>query len=62
MIILPGIGDKTADKIIRYRLKQPFNKIEELMKIKGIGKKKLSKLEKYIYIKTVKTNIDSLED
>ena len=62
LVILPGIGSKTADKIISYRLDKPFDKIEDLMKIKGIGKKKFSKLKKYIYIKLVHAKVDSLED
>ena len=37
---LKGIGKDRADKIIEYREKNgPFEKIEDLMKVKGIGKK-----------------------
>ena len=37
---LKGIGKDRADKIIEYREKNgPFQKIEDLMKVKGIGKK-----------------------
>ena len=37
---LKGIGKDRAVKIIEYREKNgPFEKIEDLMKVKGIGKK-----------------------
>ncbi len=49
---LPGIGEKTAKKIIEFR-KQfgNFNKIEEIKKVNGIGNKKFQKLKMYIIIK-----------
>ncbi|MCX7880547.1 MAG: helix-hairpin-helix domain-containing protein [Ignavibacteria bacterium] len=45
---LPGIGETTAQMIIDYREKTPFRKPEDLLKIKGIGKKKLEKIIKFI--------------
>ena len=51
LVNLPGIGQKTAQKIIEYRLKHKrFRNINELLDVKGIGVSKLSKLKKYIYI------------
>jgi len=47
---LPGVGEKTAEKIINYREKQPFEKKEDLKKIKGIGPKKLEKMKDKIII------------
>lgn len=47
---LPGIGEKTAEKIIKYRENTPFYKIEDIMKIKGIGEKKFEKMSKFITI------------
>ena len=43
---LPGIGEKTAAKILEYRDKNgPFKKIEELMNVQGIGEKSFLKLK-----------------
>ena len=43
---LPGIGEKTAEKIIEYRKKSGgFETIEELKKIEGIGESKFNKIK-----------------
>ena len=48
---LPGIGEKTAAKIIQLRNEVGrFTKLEDLLKVKGIGTSKFNKLKKYIYI------------
>ncbi|MEJ5285940.1 MAG: hypothetical protein CH6_4007 [Candidatus Kapaibacterium sp.] len=45
---LPGIGEKTAQQIIELRKRKPIRKKEDLLEIKGIGKKKLQRIEKFI--------------
>lgn len=51
LITLPGVGESTAEKIIKYREAHNwFKKIENIMKVKGIGKKKFEKLKDYIYV------------
>jgi len=47
---LPGIGEKTADKIIAYRKINLFDKIEDIMNIKGIAQKKFEKLKDRITV------------
>lgn len=49
---LPGIGPSTARKIIELRDKRgKFQKLEELLDVKGIGNSKFKKIEKFLYIK-----------
>ncbi|MDY0082783.1 MAG: helix-hairpin-helix domain-containing protein [Ignavibacteriaceae bacterium] len=48
---LPGIGEKTAQKIIEYRLSiKRFKNVDQLLNVKNIGDKKLKQIRKYIYI------------
>jgi competence protein ComEA len=43
---LPGIGRRTAERIVEHRQKSGgFKKIEELMNVKGIGEKSFLKLK-----------------
>lgn len=51
LTLLPGIGIKTAEKILAYRKTNgAFKKIEQLLDIQGIGNSKLDKIKKYLYI------------
>lgn len=47
---LPGVGEKAAKKIIEYRQKTPFNRPEEIVKVKGFGKKKFEKLKPHLTV------------
>ncbi len=52
LTLIPGIGEGTARKIVLYRLKNgKFRRIEDVMKIKGIGRKTYEKLKPYVYVK-----------
>ena len=51
--LLPGIGAKTAARIIEYRQKKgPFKKIEEIMNVQGIAEKSFLKLKPQLTIAT----------
>ena len=51
LIKLPGIGPKTAEKIIVLRTqKGGFSNVDELTEVKGIGQKKLNKIKNFLFI------------
>ena len=46
---LPGVGDVLAARIVEYRKRNGnFNQKQDLLKVKGIGRKKLSEIEKFL--------------
>jgi competence protein ComEA len=49
LIALPGIGESTAEKIIIFREERNgFRKPDELMEVKGIGKRKFESIKDFI--------------
>ncbi len=50
--LLPGIGIKTAEKIIAYRkANDGFSNIDELLEVRGIGNSKFEIIKKYIFVR-----------
>lgn len=47
---LNGIGDAISDRIINYRENSPFNSIEEIKNVKGIGEKSFEKIKEHIIV------------
>ena len=45
---LPGVGEATARRIISFRKRQGFQRVEELMKVPGIGPAKFAKMKPYL--------------
>jgi len=48
---LKGIGHKKAVAILEYRKEHKFTKIEDIIKVKGIGKKLFEKIKTEIEVK-----------
>src|ERR1051326_4719076 len=48
---VPGIGPSTAEKILLMRKSYgSFKKVDDLLAIKGLGKKRLEKMRKYLTV------------
>ncbi len=45
---IPGVGEKTAQKIIDYRANNSFSSIEDIKNVPGIGDKKFESMKDYI--------------
>jgi competence protein ComEA len=51
LVLLPGVGKKTADAIIEFRTKNGnFKAVDDIAKVKGIGPKKLEKIKIYLVL------------
>jgi len=48
--VLPGIGSELAGRIIEYRSGEQFLRVEDLLKVKGIGPKKLEGIKRYLKV------------
>ncbi len=46
---VPGIGESLAKRIVQFRDKNGrFEKVDDLMKVQGIGEKSIEKLRPYL--------------
>jgi competence protein ComEA len=45
---LPGIGPVLAERIVAERSRQPFEKVQDLRRVKGIGPKTLAKIKPWV--------------
>ena len=51
LLALPGIGEKTAERILAYRdTYGKFVTVEQLLDVEGIGEGLLEKLRPYVYV------------
>lgn len=51
LALIPGVGDLLASQIVEYRERNGrFKNIDQLMEMRGIKEKKLSRLRQYLYV------------
>ena len=48
--LLPGVGPKRAQAIIRLRQKRPFRRAVQLRRVRGIGRRTLMKMLPYVRV------------
>jgi comEA protein len=49
---LPGLGETLAGRVILYRKENgPFQKLEDLMNVRGIGEKKFERIKPFCFLK-----------
>jgi len=50
LTLLPGVGPSKARAILEYRQKSRFKSTGDLVKVKGIGRKLLDRIEPYVRV------------
>lgn len=54
LLSLPGVGEKTAERILAYRdTYGKFVTVEQLLDVEGIGEGLLEKLRPYVYVEEI---------
>jgi competence protein ComEA len=48
--LLPGVGASRAKAIIAYRATTPFAKVDELKKVKGVGKGVFTRIQPHVAV------------
>ncbi len=48
--LLPGVGPAKAGAIVIYRTRRPFRTVDELVRIKGIGRKMVRRLRPHLAV------------
>ncbi len=48
---IPGVGEALAKRIVEFREQHgPFDRVEDLMKVRGIGEKSLEKMRAHVTV------------
>ena len=50
LALLPGIGPAKAQSILAYRRRHPFRTVDELVRIKGVGRKMVRRLRAHLAV------------
>ena len=50
LMALPGIGEAMANRILALRRVRRFQRVEDLLQVRGIGQAKLAKLRPHVKV------------
>jgi competence protein ComEA len=50
LVLLPGVGGAKAAQIVAYRTRHPFRTVDELVRIKGIGRRMVRALRPHLAV------------
>lgn len=50
LVLLPGVGKAIAQRIVEHRARQPFQRIDELLAVKGIGQRTFQRISPYLTV------------
>ena len=50
LVLLPGVGAAKAGRIVAYRARHPFRTVDELVRIKGIGRRMVRTLRPHLAV------------
>ncbi|MES1205783.1 MAG: helix-hairpin-helix domain-containing protein [Pseudomonadota bacterium] len=50
LALLPGVGPAKAEAIVGYRTRRPFRTVDELVRIKGIGRKMVRRMRPHLAV------------
>ena len=63
LILLPGVGQVTARRIIQYRQENgAFKTVDELLKVKRIGPKTLERIKPFVYLGSPLQKADNVQE
>lgn len=48
LALLPGVGPSKAEAIVKYRANSPFKQVDQIMRVKGIGRKSFQSMKPYL--------------
>ena len=55
LALLPGVGPSKAEAIVKYRAANPFKQVDQIMRVKGIGKKGFQSMKPYLTLEGATT-------
>jgi len=60
LALLPGVGPSKAEAIVKFRASNPFKSVDQITRVKGIGRKSFQNMKPYLAVEgptTLKTKV-----